>query len=112
MASDQSFVTFVCDQLAQVPEITHRKMFGEFAIYRSGKVVAFICGNQLYVKPTPGGRAVVGIPVEGFPYPGAKPYFLIAERLDDREWLSRLIEATAGDLPEPEPKKPRKAARS
>jgi hypothetical protein len=44
--------------------------------------------------------------VEGFPYPGAKPYFLIEERLDDRDWLSRLVEATAREVPEPKLKKP------
>jgi TfoX/Sxy family transcriptional regulator of competence genes len=104
VASDESFVTFVCDQLAQVPQITCRKMFGEYAVYCGGKVVALVCDNQLFVKPTPAGRQLLGDPVEGFPYKGAKPHFLIAERLDDREWLSRLVEAAARDVPEPKPK--------
>ena len=114
MASDESFVTFICDQLAQVQQITYRKMFGEYAVYCGGKVVALVCDNQLYVKPTPRGREVLGDPVEGFPYPGAKPYFLIAERLDDREWLSRLVEVTANELPEPKLKQPKqpKSAKS
>jgi DNA transformation protein len=108
MASDQSFVTFICDQLSQVPQVSYRKMFGEYAIYCGGKPVAFVCDNRLHVKPTPGGREIVGQVVDGFPYPGAKPYFLIEDRLDDRDWLSRLFEATARELPEPKPKKPRK----
>jgi len=32
---------------------------------------------------------------------------LITDRLDDREWLSRLIATTARELPEPKPKKPK-----
>ena len=47
MASDESFVTFVCDQLAQVPQITCRKMFGEYALYVDEKVVAFVCDNSV-----------------------------------------------------------------
>jgi len=112
MASDQGFVTFLCDQLTQVPQITYRKMFGEYAIYCSGKTVAFVCGNRLYVKPTTSGREVIGHVVEGLPYPGAKPHFLIEERLDDRDWLSRVVEATARELPEPKPKKPGKTAKA
>ena len=111
MASDQHFVTFLCDQLAQVPGITYRKMFGEYALYCGGKTVAFVCGNRLYVKPTNAGRQAVGHVVEGFPYPGAKPHFLIEERLDDRDWLSQVIEATARELPEPKPK-PTKAGKT
>jgi DNA transformation protein and related proteins len=43
--------------------------------------------------------------VEAPPYPGAKPYFLIGEQLDDREWMSNLIQLTASELPVPKPKK-------
>ena len=109
MATDKSFITFICDQLALVPEITTRRMFGEYAIYCSGKVFAFVCNNQVYLKPTDGGRAVLGEVVEGFPYPGAKPYFLVADGLEDREWLARLVVATVRELPEPAPRKPRRS---
>jgi len=43
--------------------------------------------------------------VEASPYPGAKPYFLIGEQLDDQQWLSNLIQLTASELPAPKPKK-------
>jgi TfoX/Sxy family transcriptional regulator of competence genes len=80
-------------------------MFGEFAVYCDGKVVALICDDQLYVKPTQGGRALLGDPVEAPPYPGAKAYFLVSDCVDDRERLGALIAATALELPDPEPKK-------
>jgi TfoX/Sxy family transcriptional regulator of competence genes len=64
-------------------------------------VVALICDDQLYVKPTEGGRVFIGDPLEAPPYPGAKPHFLVSDRVDDREWLGALIAATALDLPAP-----------
>lgn len=109
MASDLEFVEYVCDQLGGAGRIAYRKMFGEAAVYCEGKVVALVCDNQLFVKPTPGGRSVIGRVVEGLPYPGAKPWFLIEERLDDREFLTRLIRVTHAELPPPKPKKPRAA---
>ena len=40
MASDLTFVEYVCDQMSAAGTITFRKMFGEYAIYCEGKVVA------------------------------------------------------------------------
>jgi len=105
MASDIEFVGYVCDQMRDAGKIRHRKMFGEFAVYCGDKVVALICDDQLFVKPTPGGRAFIGEAVEAPPYPGAKPHFLIEDRLDDREWLTGLIQVTESELPPPKPKK-------
>jgi TfoX/Sxy family transcriptional regulator of competence genes len=109
MASDLDFIECACDQLGGAGRITYRTMFGEAAVYCEGKVVALICDNQLFVKPTAAGRALVAKPVEAPPYPGAKLHFLIDEGLDDREWLAALIRATYAELPAPKPKKPKAA---
>jgi DNA transformation protein len=106
MASDASYVDYVCEQMSDAGSISSRKMFGEYAVYCDGKVVALICDDQLYVKPTAGGRALLGEPLEAPPYTGAKPYFLVSDRVDDREWLSALIAATVAELPAPKPKNP------
>lgn len=106
MTSDLGFVEYVCDQMRDAGRIRSRKMFGEFAIYCDDKVVALVCDDQLFVKPTPGGRAFIGGPVESPPYQSAKPHFLIEGRIDEREWLTGLIEVTARELPAPKPKKP------
>ena len=105
MATDLEFVEFLADQMAGAGEIAFRKMFGEYALYCDGKVVALVCDNQLFVKPTPGGRAHIGEPVEAPPYPGAKPSFLIEAAFEDREWIAALIRITARELPAPKPKK-------
>lgn len=104
MASDPGQLAFVLDLLAPLPGITQRRMFGEYALYHFGKVVAFLCDNRLYLKPTEAGRARIGAVTEGFPYPGAKPHFLVDELLDDRERLIAAWLATSAALPEPKPK--------
>lgn len=101
MASNKDFVEFIVDQIKDAGIITYRKMFGEYAVYSDGKVVALVCDNRLYVKPTGGGRSFIGDVVEAPAYPGAKPSFLIEDQIEDREWLSELIRITAGELPAP-----------
>ncbi len=105
MPSDETFVTFIVDQIENAGTITYKKMFGEYAIYSDGKVVALICDNQLFVKRTDGGRTFIGDVVEASPYPGAKSSFLIGATCEDKEWMSTLIRITAAELPLPKPKK-------
>jgi TfoX/Sxy family transcriptional regulator of competence genes len=109
MASDQGFVDYVCEQLRGSGKVTHRKMFGEYAIYLDEKVVALVCDNQLFVKPTAAGRALLGEPGEAPPYPGAKFHFLIEGELDDADFMAELVRATDRELPAAKPKKGRTA---
>lgn len=55
MASSLSFVTYVCEQMAQAGDIRFRKMFGEYGIYCNDKIVALVCDDQLFVKVTEAG---------------------------------------------------------
>ncbi len=103
MASDASFVDYVCEQTGGA--VSFKKMFGEYALYAEGKVVALICDNQLFVKPTLAGKALLGKVLEAPPYPSAKPCFLISGQLEDRALMAELIRVTAGELPAPKPKK-------
>ena len=98
MASDASFADYVVDQLGEAGRITLRKMFGEYAIYCNDLVVALVCDNQLFVKPTEAGRAYAGDLATAPPYPGAKLYLLIENQLEDRAWMAGLIRATVRDL--------------
>ena len=107
MSSDPGFVEYVCDQVRDAGRIRSRKMFGEYAVYCEDKVVALVCDDRLFVRPTTAGGAFIGEPAESPPYPGAKAHFLIEERVDDREWLTELIRLTERELPVPKPKKPK-----
>ncbi len=108
MASDRDFVEYVTDQMADAHNIRFKSMFGEYGIYSNDKIVALVCDNQLFVKPTAEGRAFIGNVVEAPPYPGAKNSFLIGDQIDDSEWLGQLIRLTESELPKPRPRKKKK----
>jgi TfoX/Sxy family transcriptional regulator of competence genes len=108
MASNKEFVDFVLDQIENAGEITARKMFGEYGVYSDGKIFGLICDNKLFIKPTDAGRAFIQQVVEAPAYPGAKPSFLIEDKIEDREWLSELIRISVRELPETKPKKKKK----
>ncbi len=105
MATDESFVKYVVDQIDYDGELTWKKMFGEYGIWADGKIFALICNNKLFIKPTQTGRDYIGDVLEAPPYPGAKNSFLIEEKLDDRAWLSELVRLTVKELPAPKKKK-------
>lgn len=101
MPSQQSTIDFILDQITNTQTVHAKKMFGEYAIYYHEKVVALVCDDQLFVKPTHAGKAFMNNYIEAIPYPGAKPYLLISgDLLEDSDWLTQLIRCTALELPE------------
>ena len=83
-------------------------MFGGTTLYSKGKVVALICDNQLFVKPTDAGRHYIGEVTEAPAYEGSKNFFLVEDAIDDSEWLTGLIAATEQELPKPKPRRKKK----
>ncbi len=108
MASNQDFANFVLEQIKGTGEISAKKMFGEYALYSDAKIFALICDDKLFVKPTASGRAFIGEVLEAVPYEGAKPSFLIEDKVEDSDWLSELVRITVNELPQPKPKKKKK----
>jgi TfoX/Sxy family transcriptional regulator of competence genes len=109
MASTQSTVDYLLEQISDAGILRYQKMFGEYAIYLNEKVVGFVCDDQLYIKPTAAGREFIDKVEEAPPYPGAKMYFYISGDLwENREWMTELVLKTAKELPLPKPKKKRK----
>lgn len=106
MATKQSTVDYLLEQLAKTGNMRARKMFGEYGLYYNEKVVAFVCDDKLFVKPTKAGKDFIGTVEEAPPYPGAKMYFLISgDQWENSDWLSELIVRTAEELPLPKTKK-------
>jgi TfoX/Sxy family transcriptional regulator of competence genes len=105
MANDPDFIEYVCDQIDDSRDVSYRHMFGGTTLYSKGKVVALICDNQLFVKPTDAGRAFIGDVTEAPAYEGSKNFFLIEDEIDDTEWLTELIRRTEEVLPKPRPRK-------
>jgi DNA transformation protein and related proteins len=106
MSSKQATVDLILAQMVMAGNVSARKMFGEYGIYCDEKMVASVCDDQLFVKPSAAGRAFIGEVVEAAAYPGAKPSFLISPtQYKDLQWLSELIRITTQELPLPKKKK-------
>ena len=112
MGTERSFVDYVSEVVGLGSRLTHKKMFGEYALYLDGKVVAFACDNSLYIKPSQAATSLAPDLPQGPPYPGAKDYPIADELLDDPAALRRLIEDTAALMPLPKPKKVSAAKRA
>jgi TfoX/Sxy family transcriptional regulator of competence genes len=106
MGTRADTVDHLLDALSSLP-LSARKMFGEYALYLDGKVVALVCDDQLFLKPTAGAQAALpGCPTAP-PYPGAKSHLLVTDALDDPDLVITALKAVATDLPTPKPKKPK-----
>lgn len=105
MATRQDFVDFVLDQAGLFARLSYRRMFGEYAIYLDGKVVAFACDNSLFLKRSAASAEwETRLPL-GEIYPGSRPHLCIDELLEQPVELAALLEATALLMPLPKPKK-------
>lgn len=111
MATDISFVDYVTEQSRLPGRITHKRMFGEYGIYIDGKVVAFACDNSLFIKATAATAAMTDNLPRRPPYPGAKPYPIADELLDDSDQLQALLIATAEAVPERKTKEPKRRSK-
>ena len=111
MASNADFVQYVVDQCSGAGEIAVRKMMGDYCIYCNGVLFGLICDNNLYVKETEGGTALVDEVVLRQPYPGARAYLYIGE-VDDRDYLEDLVKVTLHELASSKAKTRRIAVRN
>ena len=85
MASTKEYLDFVLDQLEGIPEITYRKMMGEYILYYRGKIMGGIYDDRLLVKNIAG--------------------MLLVEEVENRTLLHDLFEVLYKDLPAPKKKK-------
>jgi TfoX/Sxy family transcriptional regulator of competence genes len=109
MATEPGFLDYIAEQAGLGARLSHKKMFGEYALYVDGKVVAFACDNSLFVKPSAAVDAVAPELPKGPPYPVAKDHIVADALLDEPERLRRLLLETSVLMPAPKPKKPTRA---
>ncbi len=106
MASRKETLDYLMQRLSALPGLYARKMFGEYSIYYKDKVIALLCDDQLFVKPTEAGKSYLKDPLYAPPYPGAKESFLIPEDdWDDTNWLCELFRISEPELKVPVKKK-------
>ena len=111
MATRKETVEFLLAKLGQPKRFAARAMFGEYALYADGKVVALICDDRMYVKLLPASNELEALCEKGEPYPGARPHYIIEEgQLSTLPTLPRILCAIAESLPERRKKAARKRA--
>ena len=104
MASSKEYLDFILEQLSDFDEVSHRAMMGEFIIYYRGKIVGGIYDDRFLVKPTKSAVAMMPNAEMELPYEGAKEMLLVDD-VDNKEFLTELLEAMCSELPVPKKKK-------
>lgn len=105
MSTRAETVDFVLDVLSPL-DVRARAMFGEYALYCDEKVVALVCDDTVFLKPStvPAERLRSATPAP--PFPGAKDWWTLpGDQLEDRDWFQALVQDTADALPVPKPRK-------
>lgn len=110
MSSRKETVAALLDGLAGAGPLTARAMFGEYAVCLDGRVVALICDDTLWIKPTPGARTALPDARLGPPFPRATEYLCAEGALDDPDPVIAALRAAAAELPLPKPKSSRRKA--
>jgi DNA transformation protein and related proteins len=100
MATQKETVEFLLAKLRQPKRFSARAMFGEYALYADGKVVALICDDLLYVKILPASQQLEALCEKGEPYPGARLHYIVEEgQLSTIETLPKILSAIAESRP-------------
>ena len=101
MASSKEYLEYVLDLLRDVPDVTYKKMMGEYMLYSEGVLFGGVYDDRFLLKDVPAARNA--FPQEQVPYEGAKPLLLV-----DSEDPARIAETIAAMVPQlPMPKKKR-----
>lgn len=104
MASSKEYLDFILEHLSGLDEITYKAMMGEYIIYYPGKIVGGIYDDRFLMKPTKSAVTMMPDADVELPYEGAKEMLLV-DNVENRELLTKLLEAMYDELPAPKKKK-------
>ena len=104
MASSREYLDFILEQLSGLENIACRTMMGEFILYYRGRIIGGIYDDRFLVKPTKSAMKMMPDADLEIPYEGAKE-MLLADNVDNREFLQELLTAMYDELPAPKQKK-------
>ena len=103
MATDASFVEYVCEQIQEAGNVNSKKMFGEYMVYVNLKPLLLICDNTVFVKKLDAMLELLNGTECGFPYRGAKEHYILD--IDNRELALEVVRILNEITPLPKPKK-------
>lgn len=97
MASSQGFLEYILDLLRETPEVTFRRMMGEYVLYSRGVVFGGIYDDRFLLKVTPSSENAFPSADRVSPYPGAQDMILVDS--EDAELIARTIELMLPEIP-------------
>ena len=77
MATQESFINYVCEQIKGIGDIKYKKMFGEYMVYVNDKPVIIVCNNTAFVKRLDCIKEQMENSEIGYPYKGAKEHYIL-----------------------------------
>lgn len=104
MASSKEYLDFILEQLSELEDISYRAMMSEYIIYYRGKIIGGIYDDRFLVKPVKSAEEYMLNAKYDLPYDGAKEMLLVDD-VDNKEFLTKLVNAMFDELPAPKPKK-------
>lgn len=98
MATDLSYVQFVCEQL-RGEEAAYKKMFGEYMVYVEDKPVLLVCDNTVFVKEVKELVELMSEADKGYPYDGAKEHYILD--IENSELVEKVVNVLKAITPMP-----------
>lgn len=105
MATSKEFIDFIVDQLHEIPNITYKKMFGEYMIYFNLKPLLLICDDTVFVKIKDEIKHLLEDAETGYPYNGAKLHYILD--IENVELAKEVLQTLEPITPLPKTKKPK-----
>ena len=103
MATSESFIEYVCEQLNGVGEIRYKKMFGEYIVYVNDKPVITVCDDTAFVKQLDCIKEMMKDADIGYPYEGAKEHYVLD--IDNSDFCKEIVTEVEKVTPLPKKKK-------
>ena len=103
MATSESYIRFVCDQLHEFPAVSYHKMFGEYMVYVNDKPVLLVCDNTVFVKILPELEMLMQTAERGRPYPEAQNHYILD--IENAELTRSAVDVLERVTPLPKPRK-------
>lgn len=84
-----------------------KRMFGEYGIYLQGRVLGFLCDEQILLQDTPTARKLLPNAERKELFPGSKLFIIFSDE-GNHHLLQSVAQAMWEELPVPKPRKGRK----
>jgi hypothetical protein len=98
MSSDLAFVQHVSDFVREAGEVSYEKMFGEYAVYVGPKVVALVCDNSLFLKPTDARKDPPGKPDRSLTLPWVQAVLFARRAPGQQRVAGRFVSGNRGSF--------------